>query len=95
MVISPEVRTVLYRPYTRRMPRPVGRGILSSCSGLICSVLTDAFSQQLKRYRADFEQGGMHGPLSYYRNTLSRYDDELQLLKRGEASPSHHYLQVS
>lgn len=44
--------------------------------------------EELNRYRADFEQGGMHGPLSYYRNTRSRYDDELQLLKRGNRNRS-------
>lgn len=31
---------------------------------------------ELERYILDFQQGGMNGPLSYYRNTRSRFDDE-------------------
>ncbi|PVG03514.1 alpha/beta-hydrolase [Serendipita vermifera] len=29
-----------------------------------------------EQYKRDFEKGGMDGPLSYYRNTLSRFEDE-------------------
>ncbi|KAG8826983.1 hypothetical protein FRC19_006221 [Serendipita sp. 401] len=33
-------------------------------------------NHELERYHEDFSKGGMNGPLSYYRNTRSRFDDE-------------------
>lgn len=32
--------------------------------------------QELERYIQDFQNGGMNGPLSYYRNFKSRFEDE-------------------
>lgn len=32
--------------------------------------------QQLERYRKDLQAGGMNGPLSYYRNSFTRFEDE-------------------
>lgn len=33
-------------------------------------------AHEIQRYIQDFQQGGMNGPLSYYRNTRSRFDNE-------------------
>ena len=32
--------------------------------------------KEFEDYKQEFAKGGMHGPLCYYRNVLTRYEDE-------------------
>jgi len=32
--------------------------------------------KEFEEYKQEFAKGGMHGPLCYYRNTLTRYEEE-------------------
>jgi len=33
-------------------------------------------SKEFEAYKQEFAKGGMHGPLCYYRNALTRYEEE-------------------
>ncbi|KAG8816583.1 hypothetical protein FRC17_000266 [Serendipita sp. 399] len=50
--------------------------LLTSSKSKFTNVSTVIPKEELTRYREDFAKGGMNGPLSYYRNTRSRFDDE-------------------
>jgi soluble epoxide hydrolase/lipid-phosphate phosphatase len=43
-------------------------------SFICCSLLIPG--QELEQYKQDFRRDGMHGPLSYYRTTQTRFEEE-------------------